>query len=180
MLRCIKPAFKLPFWLHHNGVLRLARTLIRSGMQSAFSPITICCKLHAVDNADPPLRISAPATTCLGPSPQDVLAALEAMGCASIAFNPITANNIGKALSRIAAAEGLVLPPGVASGIADAAGGDLRNAVQNLQVVLGGAKPTLVQGKVRGTSHASLRGRAGCTFTVCGAGWDGAGGCTGC
>jgi replication-associated recombination protein RarA len=65
-----------------------------------------------------------------------MLAVLEAAGATYISFNPITANTITKALQDIAAKEGFALDPDTADAISTAAAGDLRNAIQSLQLLL--------------------------------------------
>jgi DNA polymerase III delta prime subunit len=65
-----------------------------------------------------------------------MLAVLEAAGATYINFNPITASTITKALQDIAAKEGFALDPDTADAIAQAAAGDLRNAIQSLQLLL--------------------------------------------
>ncbi|KAG2433546.1 hypothetical protein HYH02_012663 [Chlamydomonas schloesseri] len=65
---------------------------------------------------------------------KDLLAALDAAGAHTISFNPVTANNIAKLLLRVAAAEGLELAPAAAVGLAEAADGDVRSALQSLQM----------------------------------------------
>lgn len=66
---------------------------------------------------------------------QDFLAVLDKIGATHISFNAITANNITKGLHTIADKEGFILQQDVADGIAQAAAGDLRNAVHNLQLM---------------------------------------------
>lgn len=84
--------------------------------------------------------MSTPTPPLLSLSPQDVLAALEALGATTIAFNPVTTLNISKALQRIAQQRGFELPPASAAAIAEGAAGDLRNAVTTLQLQFGGAQ----------------------------------------
>jgi hypothetical protein len=63
---------------------------------------------------------------------------LEQAGAGTISFNPITGPNLTKALAAIAEAEGYSLDADMATGIVAGAGGDLRNAIQNLQLMLQG------------------------------------------
>ncbi|GIL86706.1 hypothetical protein Vretimale_19803 [Volvox reticuliferus] len=65
---------------------------------------------------------------------KDILVALQSAGATTISFNPVTANNIAKLLMRVAAAEGLELSPAAAVGLAEAADGDVRSALQALQM----------------------------------------------
>lgn len=85
---------------------------------------------------------------------------LDHAGAATINFNPVTANTITKALQGIADKEGFTLDPDTADGIAQAASGDLRNAVQSLQMLLLQQQPAAVQqgrkGKVRGAGGGRL------------------------
>lgn len=67
-----------------------------------------------------------------------LLPTLEAAGAVTLAFNPVTVTNISKALMRISAAEGVDLPKELCASLAEAADGDVRSAVQNLQLVLQG------------------------------------------
>jgi DNA polymerase III delta prime subunit len=79
-----------------------------------------------------------------------MLAVLEAAGATYINFNPITANTITKALHNIAAKEGFALDPDTADAIAQAAAGDLRNAIQSLQLLLLQQQQAPVQAGKRG------------------------------
>lgn len=79
---------------------------------------------------------------------------LDQCGAGSINFNPITGPNLTKALTAIAEAEGYSLEHDMAQGIVAGAGGDLRNAIQNLQLMLQGpgavkSKAGAKKGKVR-------------------------------
>ena len=69
---------------------------------------------------------------------QDIAAAIDAAGACHISFNPITKPNIEKALKHIVAEVGLQLPAQLLTGIADSADGDLRNAVETLQLAAAG------------------------------------------
>jgi hypothetical protein len=71
-------------------------------------------------------------------SMQDLVAVLDQAGAGTISFNPITGPNLTKALAAIAEAEGYSLDADMATGIVAGAGGDLRNAIQNLQLMLQG------------------------------------------
>lgn len=73
-------------------------------------------------------------STCLFYLLQDINSTLNALYPATISFNPITANSIAKALQRIAGAEGYELAAATASVIAEASDGDVRSAIQSLQV----------------------------------------------
>lgn len=86
---------------------------------------------------------------------QEVLAALSSAGAVPIAFNPVTANNVAKLLLRVAAQEGLVLAPAVALGLAEAADGDVRNALQSLQMAA-----ALQRAQLRGEPDAGAGGGA--------------------
>ena len=72
---------------------------------------------------------------------QDIQSALEATGVAHISCNPITANNAAKALLRVAEAEQMPLSKKQAQSIAEAASGDLRNAMEMLQLLALGHSP---------------------------------------
>jgi DNA polymerase III delta prime subunit len=52
-----------------------------------------------------------------------------------VCFNPLTPANVAKALLRIAAAEGVSLSGEAATALATAGGCDLRNAINNLQLM---------------------------------------------
>lgn len=73
--------------------------------------------------------------------PQDVLTSLEATGAALFSFNPATATALSKLLLKVAEAEGRALSMEAASGLAQVADGDIRNALQTLQVFFGAAPP---------------------------------------
>jgi len=69
---------------------------------------------------------------------RELARALEAGGAASLALNPVTKAELGRALQRVAAGEGLALPAAAAAQIADACRGDARAAVATLQARFGG------------------------------------------
>ncbi|CAL5226917.1 g9794 [Coccomyxa viridis] len=73
---------------------------------------------------------------------RDMQAALEAVGVAHISCNPVTANNAAKALLRVAEAERMPLAKEQAHSLAEAANGDLRNALEMLQLLSVGQDPT--------------------------------------
>ena len=83
-------------------------------------------------------------------------AALEAVGVAHISCNPVTANNAAKALLRVAEAERMPLAKEQAHSLAEAANGDLRNALEMLQLLSVGQDPTQAAPK---TQKVTLRGR---------------------
>jgi hypothetical protein len=68
---------------------------------------------------------------------QEVLDTVQAAGAGQISFNPLTVPNVAKALINIANAEKVPLSVEAANAIATAAAGDLRNAVNNLQLMFG-------------------------------------------
>ena len=65
---------------------------------------------------------------------------LEGVGAAHIRFNSFTAPATSRELQRIAKLSGLQLTPASAAELAEFASGDLRNAIQSLQVHLLGAQ----------------------------------------
>jgi hypothetical protein len=82
----------------------------------------------ALSATAPSLDATAPCPApCL---PQELLTALESAGAWTLPFNPATPNAIARLLLRVAADEGLVLAPGAAVALAEAAGGDIRAALQ--------------------------------------------------
>ncbi|GLC50834.1 hypothetical protein PLESTB_000437100 [Pleodorina starrii] len=87
---------------------------------------------------------------------KDILAALQSAGAVTIGFNPVTANNIAKLLMRVAAAEGLDLAPAAAVGLAEAADGDVRSALQALQM-----NAMLQKAALRGAAAAAGGGGGG-------------------
>jgi hypothetical protein len=91
---------------------------------------------------------------------------LEQCGCGSISFNPITGPTLAKALAAIAEAEGYSLEAAVAQGLVAGAGGDLRNGIQNLQLLLQGPGAVRLQpgkkGKVRQKGVCLCGGRGDC------------------
>ena len=64
---------------------------------------------------------------------------MEAAGAARIAFNPLTPAFVAKALARVAEAEGLPLAPDAAKVLAERCAGDLRAALDALQLAAAGA-----------------------------------------
>lgn len=94
--------------------------------------------------------IMATASTAQGPQDRssavtasqglhkDIAAAIDAAGATHITFNPVTKPNIEKALKTIAGATGLQLDADLLSRTADGASGDLRNAVEALQLAAAG------------------------------------------
>lgn len=93
---------------------------------------------------------------------QDILAVLDRVHAAHINFNAITANNIVKALHTIADKEGFALQQEAVDGIAQAAAGDLRNAVQSLQLMhMQEQGPTAVAAAGRRGSKALGKGKVG-------------------
>lgn len=69
---------------------------------------------------------------------QELLAAMNAAGASHISFNPLTKPNIEKALQQISADVGFRLPADILTSIAESADGDLRNAVETLQLASAG------------------------------------------
>ncbi len=69
---------------------------------------------------------------------QELLAAIDAAGASRISFNPLTKPNIDKALQQISVEVGLRLPAESLISIAEGANGDLRNAVETLQLAAAG------------------------------------------
>ena len=80
---------------------------------------------------------------------QDMQAALEAAGVAHISCNPVTANSAAKALLGVAQAERMPLSKEQAHSLAGAANGDLRNALEMLQLLAVGQDPTLAAPKAQ-------------------------------
>lgn len=102
---------------------------------------------------------------------QELQAALDAAGAAQIACNPITDNNVAKALARVAGEEGMPLAKEQALAVARQAAGDLRNALEALQLLCTGQQPLPPQPKsrkVRLRVHPSRRCCA-CTPSCLGA-----------
>jgi hypothetical protein len=91
---------------------------------------------------------------------KDVVALLDSLGAATITFNPITTNALSKALMALAAAEGVDLPQPAAAAIAQAADGDLRNAMQNLQVYSGCAAKAAPAAPAKGGRKRAAAGAA--------------------
>lgn len=88
---------------------------------------------------------------------QEMQAALEAAGVAHISCNPITASNAAKALLHVAEAERMPLSKEQAHRLAEAASGDLRNALEMLQLLSVGQDPHQAPPK---TQKVGLRERA--------------------
>lgn len=84
---------------------------------------------------------------------------MEAAGAARIAFNPLTPAFVAKALARVAEAEGLPLAPDAAKVLAERCAGDLRAALDALQLAAAGAPAPPPSKKVA---------PAGCLLYLCG------------
>ena len=80
---------------------------------------------------------------------------LEAVGVAHISCNPVTVNNAAKALLTVAEAESMPLSKEQAQSIADSANGDLRNALEMLQLLSMGQDPTQAMPKTQKASLSS-------------------------
>lgn len=121
----------------------------------------------ALNNPHPPLP--PPSPSCVPPSLQDFVTVLEQCGAGSVSFNPITGPNITKALTAIAEAERYSLEQHLAAGLVEGAAGDLRNAIQNLQLLLQGpgvAKINKAKDKGKVSGAVGLLGFAGCELGV--------------
>jgi hypothetical protein len=113
---------------------------------------------------------------------QDFVTVLDQSGAGNISFNPLTGPNLTKALAAIAESEGYRLDPDMGQGLVAGAGGDLRNAVQNLQLMLQGpgvlrSKAGAQKGKVSMWQLLGLEGTVR-TNTCVTALQRGGGGCT--
>jgi hypothetical protein len=89
---------------------------------------------------------------------QDVLAALTAHGATTITFNPVPPTVVTKALQAICTREGLTLAPATLAALVEAAAGDLRNAVQALQVHCGATSNTRAAGLAAAAAAAAKVG----------------------
>ena len=87
---------------------------------------------------------------------QEMQAALEAVGVAHISCNPVTAGNAAKALLRVAEVERMPLSREQAHSLAEAASGDLRSALEMLQLLSVGQDPHQAPPK---TQKVTSRGR---------------------
>ena len=89
---------------------------------------------------------------------------MDSLGATTITFNPVPPTVLAKAIQTIAAKEELVIEAYVAAGLAAAAGGDLRNAIQGLQMHFGksasggGAAAAAGAGKVTGRGGKVRKG----------------------
>lgn len=73
---------------------------------------------------------------------------IEAAGAHQVCLNPVTTAAMVKRISAVAAAERVPLAPADAKALAESAGGDLRNALETLQLLCGGeAMKTSLQAK---------------------------------
>ena len=118
----------------------------------------VLCATEATGKAAQEKGLSAAAGSFHGLH-RDLVTALEAAGAVSVAMNPITELNIGKALARVVAAERLALPPAAVALVAAAANGDLYNAIGTLQFVCtgaGAAAPAVAPKKARGAAPLQL------------------------
>lgn len=79
---------------------------------------------------------------------QDLLRVIEAAGAQHVSLNPVTSTAMLKRISAVAAAERVALAPADAKALAESAAGDLRNALETLQLLCGGeAMKTALQAK---------------------------------
>ncbi|KAK9832070.1 hypothetical protein WJX81_003996 [Elliptochloris bilobata] len=99
---------------------------------------------------------------------KELAEAVAAAGAVRIAFNPLTPAFVAKALARVAEAEGLPLAPEAAKALAERCAGDLRAAMEALQLAATGAPPpppqrkaTGARGKSRSRGKAKAEGSAG-------------------
>lgn len=87
---------------------------------------------------------------------QELQDALDAVGVAQISCNPITDNNAAKALQRVAAEEAMPLSKEQALSIARSAAGDLRSAIEAVQLLCTGVAPLPPQPKTRKVAAPAL------------------------
>ncbi|GAX79901.1 hypothetical protein CEUSTIGMA_g7341.t1 [Chlamydomonas eustigma] len=66
---------------------------------------------------------------------KDMLAGLLARGAVNISFNPVTNANISKVVANVAKKEGLSIPEAAVASIVSLCNGDVRNAIQSLQLM---------------------------------------------
>lgn len=83
-------------------------------------------------------RATGPASAAIPGLPKDLARSLEQAHPTVISFNPVTAINAAKALRAVLDREGLELPDDQVKAIAEQAGGDLRCALNTLQLVCSG------------------------------------------
>lgn len=72
-----------------------------------------------------------------------------------ISLNPITKANTEKALQRVIALNNLAAPSQSIASIAEAANGDLRNALETLQLTCAGVPVTVAAGKAKKGAQVS-------------------------
>lgn len=88
---------------------------------------------------------------------KDLLAAINAAGAGQISFNPVTKPNIQKALQQVSLQAGFSMPADTLTSIADSANGDLRNAIETLQLAAAGA--SIDTQAVKGQKGKAKRGK---------------------
>jgi hypothetical protein len=143
-------------------------------------PATVLARERTHLNHRSAARLSPPRTCqCPSPAPspepprlQDILAAVDSLGCQTISFNPVPPTSITKHLKAIAAQRGLSADPATLASVAQAADGDLRSAVLTMQMMFTGRGGTggggggaaaaagAIQRAKRGAGGAGKRGRA--------------------
>jgi len=99
--------------------------------------------------SDPTLSLFHSCWSELAAAAQELAEAVEAAGAARIAFNPLAPAYAAKALARAAEAEALPLAPEAARGLAERAAGDLRAALEALQLAAAGAPAPAPRPRVR-------------------------------
>lgn len=95
---------------------------------------------------------------------QDIAALVDTGDALQINLNPITKANTEKALQRIISQTGLALGPQALTSIADAASGDLHNALETLQLMCAGVAVNPAAGKAKKGSQVCVRL---CTHNAC-------------
>jgi cell cycle checkpoint protein len=153
---------------------RLAAAL-RDLCSTARFPVVVCAT-QASGRAQQE-RGGAGAGAPAAPSglPKDLSTVLEVARAATIAFNPLTALGVAKALQAALLKEQRALPAATVTAIAERADGDLHNALSTLQFVCTGAAPAAAPPPA---APRRKRGRAaaGAGSAADGGGGDGGGG----
>ena len=80
---------------------------------------------------------------------QEIASLVEAGHAVQISLNPITKANTEKALQRIITQNGLAVASQTVASIAEAANGDLRNALETLQLTCAGIPVTVAAGTAK-------------------------------
>uniref|UniRef100_A0A061QSZ1 Cell cycle checkpoint protein n=1 Tax=Tetraselmis sp. GSL018 TaxID=582737 RepID=A0A061QSZ1_9CHLO len=123
----------LPHAANSEQRTRLAQSLRRLARTTRFPAVIITT---SGDRSGASAKFSSAALGNSHGLHKELLSALDEAGIHVVSLNPITSRNAAKALRGIARKMGIVLAERSAAEMAEASGGDLRNAIESLQLHL--------------------------------------------